>query len=47
MPAVLYDATEIPGVVTVPARIVLAIENHGAPESALFQESVGAMYGLA
>lgn len=47
MPAVLYDATEAADVVSVPARTVLMIENQGAPESAVFQESVGAVYGLA
>jgi hypothetical protein len=47
MPAVLYDATETADIVTVPARTVLAIANQGAPESDVFQESVGAMYGVA
>jgi hypothetical protein len=47
MPALLYNATDTADVVTVPARAVLAIENKGAPESTVFQESVGAVYGLA
>jgi hypothetical protein len=47
MPAVLYDATETADIVTVPARTVLALANQGAPESQVFQESVGAVYGLA
>ncbi len=47
MPAALYDATETADIVTIPARTVLAIANHGAPESKLFEQSVGAVYGLA
>ncbi len=47
MPRQLLGATAAPDVVTVPARTVLAIAGAGAPEDAAFQQSVGALYGIA
>lgn len=47
MPAVLYQATETPDVVTVPARTVVAIQNRGAPEGEVFQKSIAAIFGIA
>ena len=47
MPRMLWDATTTPDVVTAPARTVLALDGQGAPEGASFQNSVGAIYGVA
>jgi hypothetical protein len=47
MPTVLYNATTTPEAVTVPARTVLALDGQGAPEGRSFQQSVGAIYGVA
>lgn len=47
MPRVLYDATTTPDVVSVPARTVLALDGHGAPEGQAFQNSIAAIYGVA
>jgi hypothetical protein len=47
MPRVLWDATTTPDIVTVPTRSVLALDGAGAPEGETFQQSVGAMYGVA
>lgn len=47
MPRVLWDARTTPEIVTVPARTVLALDGQGAPEGVTFQNSVGAVYGVA
>ena len=46
-PRQLLLATLKPDVVAVPARCVLALAGTGAPEDAAFQQSVGALYGIA
>jgi hypothetical protein len=47
MPPVLYKATVNPEAVVVPARTVLALDGQGAPEGKGFQQSIGAIYGIA
>ena len=47
MPPALWKATTTPEVVAVPARTVLALDGQGAPEGQAFQESIGAIYGVA
>lgn len=43
---VLVKATATPEIVTVPARLALAIDGRGAPGSDDFQQSMGALYGV-
>jgi hypothetical protein len=47
VPAVLLDATTTPDVVDVPARIALAIDGAGPPDSPVFERALGALYGVA
>lgn len=44
---VLIKATAKPEIVTVPARLALAIDGRGAPSSEDFQQALGALYGMA
>jgi hypothetical protein len=46
-PAELFEATSEVRVVTVPARTVVSIEGHGAPEGTEFQHGVAAVFGIA
>ena len=46
-PRELWAATTTPDIVTIPARTVLALDGRGAPEGAVFQQSVAAVYGVA
>ena len=46
-PKVITTAKATPDLVTVPARLALAIDGAGAPASDAFTESVGALYGIA
>jgi hypothetical protein len=46
-PAVLVKASTNPEMVTIPARMALAIEGGGAPTSAGFQQALEALYGVA
>jgi hypothetical protein len=46
-PAILVDATVAPDVVTVPARLAIAIDGKGAPGNEAFTQSLGALYGIA
>lgn len=47
MAPTLVKATTKPEVVTVPARLAVAIDGKGAPSSDDFQQAVGAIYGVA
>ncbi len=47
MPSALLDATTAPDIVEIPARIVVAIDGAGPPESPAFGRSLGAIYGAA
>jgi hypothetical protein len=47
MPAILVGASSTPDIVTVPARLALAIDGSGAPASEGFAQSLGALYGIA
>jgi len=44
---ILVKATTTPEIVTVPARVALAIDGTGAPASDDFQQALGALYGIA
>jgi len=46
-PQELFAATKKPDIVTVPARLVLALSGEGSPHSAEFTASIGALYGVA
>jgi hypothetical protein len=46
-PVELTDAKATPDVIEVPSRSFIAISGEGAPESADFAASIGALYGIA
>jgi len=46
MTSALVKATTTPEIVTVPARIALAIDGRGAPASEDFQQAMGVIYGV-